>query len=739
MVLGSSFGIPYEFSDPDGATLTLDAVVAFNDGLLEYLGCDALAPPTVCNFRAPADFVGDTVATFTVSDGQVTTNATWTIHVQPDPVPVAPIASDSFDKSWSGFARSVVLEAFDANADTLTYTIVTPPSNGSVSCIGKTCSYTPNSGFLGDDTFTWTASDGVFLSNTGTAIIRVEQGPRDQTFTTIGQEPLAQFQLITTNFVSYLGVLSTTTHGVLDCPTLESQTFPVRCTYTAAEGFVGVDSFTWVAGGNGFSVVVTVTINVDPPPITYAVTAVANPVAGGTVTCLPDPVNHGSTTECTATANAGYILTGLAGCSGSSAISPYTTPAITAACTVTASFTAGVRFVVTSTAESGPGTWTSAVTIINNQTCDAPTKRIEFNIPAATDPGCNPATGVCVVQLGTGTAIVCPNVVVDGYSQPGAVANTATDHTNNAQLKIEFAGTSTLFLGHDGITLRGIAFAAVQVGIGVRNVFGAGLVNTFSQVLAGNYFGWRADGLTPAGFNGEHRLAINNGQSVNVIGARVGGPNPADRNLITHTLHGNGLRLSGASNALVEGNVFNLDRNGNPAAGANSSQGILLDAGGNNANTIRRNVITQTKVSGVQCTGGSSTTLSENEIFDVGSSGAANARGIELQPGCNRNQTAPVITSVTEGASVTVLGTLNSVANETYKIEFFHNSVADTQNLGRAEKFVDVVQITTNAAGFATFSATLPASFAMFPQRQRGFRRVIHRKFPASIPAHCRH
>ncbi len=448
-----------------------------------------------------------------------------------------------------------------------------------------------------------------------------------------------------------------------------------------------------------------------PALTAHSLTVTPSANADGSISpAIAQTVGAGETATFTVTPNAGFFASMGGTCGGRLVENTFTTAPVTADCTVEASFTAGIRLIVTSTAGSGPETWASAVTIINSQTCNAPTKRIEFNIPAATDPGCNPATGACVVQLGIGTAIVCPNVVVDGYTQPGAVANTATDHTNNAQLKIEFAGTNALFLGHNGIILRGIAFAAVQVTIGVRNVFGAGLVNTFSQIIAGNYFGWRADGLTPAGFNGEHRLAINNGQSVNVIGARVGGPNPPDRNLITHTLHGNGLRLSGATNTLVEGNVFNLDRNGNPAAGADSSQGILLDVGGNNANTIRRNVITKTKVSGVQCTGGSGTTLTENEIFDVGTSGAANARGIELQPGCNRNQTAPVITSVTAGTAVNVQGTLTSVPNENFEIEFFNNVTPDTANIGRAETFVGFVEVTTNASGVANFGVDLPAN-----------------------------
>ena len=67
------------------------------------------------------------------------------------------------------------------------------------------------------------------------------------------------------------------------------------------------------------------------------ITPVASPAEGGSVTCTPVPV--GEATSCTATPTAGWHLTGISGCGGTAGTSsPYTTGAVTAACTVTATF-----------------------------------------------------------------------------------------------------------------------------------------------------------------------------------------------------------------------------------------------------------------------------------------------------------------------------------------------------------------------------------------------------------------
>ncbi|WP_157639653.1 InlB B-repeat-containing protein [Lamprocystis purpurea] len=54
---------------------------------------------------------------------------------------------------------------------------------------------------------------------------------------------------------------------------------------------------------------------------TYAITATANPVAGGTVSCHPNPVAHGGKSTCNAIPKSGYAFVGFSGaCSGASCV-----------------------------------------------------------------------------------------------------------------------------------------------------------------------------------------------------------------------------------------------------------------------------------------------------------------------------------------------------------------------------------------------------------------------------------
>ena len=80
---------------------------------------------------------------------------------------------------------------------------------------------------------------------------------------------------------------------------------------------------------------VTAIFQLDNVPITTAV----NPLAGGTLSCTPNPVPNGESSSCTATANANYHLVDISGCGGmTSSASPYTTGSVSVPCTVTANF-----------------------------------------------------------------------------------------------------------------------------------------------------------------------------------------------------------------------------------------------------------------------------------------------------------------------------------------------------------------------------------------------------------------
>ena len=69
----------------------------------------------------------------------------------------APVASNVSAATVKNTNASIHLVASDEDFDTLTYSIVSNPSNGSVSLSGATVTYTPTTDFSGTDTFTFKA------------------------------------------------------------------------------------------------------------------------------------------------------------------------------------------------------------------------------------------------------------------------------------------------------------------------------------------------------------------------------------------------------------------------------------------------------------------------------------------------------------------------------------------------------------------------------------------------------
>jgi CSLREA domain-containing protein len=125
---------------------------------------------------------------------------------------------------------------------------------------------------------------------------------------------------------------------------------------------------------------------------------------------------------------------------------------------------------------------------------------IAFAIPAATDPGCNAGTGVCVIKPLTQTPFVTGLVDINGFTQPGASANTLPGgaYPNaqglDTQIRIEVDGS----LEPAGTT--GLVFNAGSTGSRVRGLavlsFHTQMILNVGTIVTGNYVGTRADGVT---------------------------------------------------------------------------------------------------------------------------------------------------------------------------------------------------------------------------------------------------
>jgi serine protease len=84
---------------------------------------------------------------------------------------------------------SITLSATDVDGDSLTYSIVDIPSNGTVALLDNMATYTPATNYNGADSFTFKANDGTVDSNTATVSITV---------TPVNDAPVASDQSTTT-------------------------------------------------------------------------------------------------------------------------------------------------------------------------------------------------------------------------------------------------------------------------------------------------------------------------------------------------------------------------------------------------------------------------------------------------------------------------------------------------------------------------------------------------------------
>jgi hypothetical protein len=82
------------------------------------------------------------------------------------------VVNTSIDTDYDT-AANVTLSASDSDANALTLRIVTQPAHGAVALANRVATYTPEAGFVGDEEFTFAASDTKADSNLGRVVVHV--------------------------------------------------------------------------------------------------------------------------------------------------------------------------------------------------------------------------------------------------------------------------------------------------------------------------------------------------------------------------------------------------------------------------------------------------------------------------------------------------------------------------------------------------------------------------------------
>ncbi len=160
-------GVTLAGTDADGDALTFAIGSGPSHGSLSGSGANQTYTPD-SGYTGPDSF------TFTANDGQATSApATVSITVTPVSVNHPPVATPQSVATPQDTPVGVTLAGTDADGDALTFAIGSGPSHGSLSGSGANQTYTPDSGYTGPDSFTFTANDGQATSAPATVSITV--------------------------------------------------------------------------------------------------------------------------------------------------------------------------------------------------------------------------------------------------------------------------------------------------------------------------------------------------------------------------------------------------------------------------------------------------------------------------------------------------------------------------------------------------------------------------------------
>jgi len=303
--------VPYEVNTPEnftirGTDIELGNLTAASHFIILTQPSNGTLTGTSPNliYTPNPNFNGTDKFTFKVNDGSLDSDIATVTFVLDNMLNDAPVAINQNIIVFEDQSKNITLQAVDADADPIVFTIITTPSHGTLSGTAPNLVYTPSPGYIGPDTFTFRASDGS-LSSIGTVtitVVPVNDAPiaLSQTVSVLEDtaEPITlSYSDADGNTITYT-VLTQPSHGVL------SGTSP-NLVYTPNPNYYGTDSFTFkVNDGTKDSNIATVFINVVPvndAPVavndlvsTLEDVAVTFNVMNGSDTDVDGPINPAS-------------------------------------------------------------------------------------------------------------------------------------------------------------------------------------------------------------------------------------------------------------------------------------------------------------------------------------------------------------------------------------------------------------------------------------------------------------
>ena len=189
----SSTSITLTGSDPQGRTLTFTLLTLPTHGTVSG------TPPNM-TYKPATNYFGSDAFTFKVNNGIIDSSPA-TVSLTVTQVYYPPTAFAQSLTNFEDTALPVTLTGYDPQGYTLTFSVLTQPTHGTLSGAAPNLTYQPATNYFGNDSFTFRVSDGVSNSIAATISI-INQPVDDPPMVVAGPDQLI---ILPTNFVNLAG------------------------------------------------------------------------------------------------------------------------------------------------------------------------------------------------------------------------------------------------------------------------------------------------------------------------------------------------------------------------------------------------------------------------------------------------------------------------------------------------------------------------------------------------------
>lgn len=352
-------------------------------------------------------------------------------------------------------------------------------------------------------------------------------------------------------------------------------------------------------------------------------------------------------------------------------------------------------------------------------------------------------TGTTALANGTGVGIYDSTQNSVGGAGPGE-GNLISGNAGSGVV-IQFVNSPTTQNTVQGNTIGLTLDGKSALGNQLNGVFVKAAANTIGGATPG------AGNVISANERGVYLAGDSNLVQGNVIGTDIHGSLPlgnaavgirieqANTNTVTANVivdnDGEGIDIPDSNGNTLQANLIGVTAAG--SAMGNAGDGLLLDGASSNnliggAVAPLENRIAYNGGNGVTIGDNNqdtpaANTISHNAIYanaklgiDLGDDGVTPNDAGDGDPGPNLLQNTPVLTGKSiSNNTTTITGSLNSLPNTTYVVEFFLNSACDPSGSGEGETFLGSAQVATDpngnssiAASFSTILITKPYATA---------------------------